>query len=37
VDARTMPPLDHKQNLKQNVDSPNNPDVFWLQERSTRK
>jgi prepilin-type N-terminal cleavage/methylation domain-containing protein/prepilin-type processing-associated H-X9-DG protein len=37
TDARTKPPLNRKQNLRQNVDSPNNLDVLWMQERSTRK
>jgi type II secretory pathway pseudopilin PulG len=37
TDPRTSPSLNPKQNLRQNVPSPNNADVFWLQERSTRK
>jgi len=37
LDPRTTPPLNRKQNLQQDVDSPNNPDVFWMQMRSTRK
>ena len=36
-DARTMPPLKQGQGLPLNVPSPNNPDVFWLMERTTRK
>jgi prepilin-type N-terminal cleavage/methylation domain-containing protein/prepilin-type processing-associated H-X9-DG protein len=34
-DPRTTPPL--RQNLPLNVSSPNNPDAYWLMERSTRK
>jgi prepilin-type N-terminal cleavage/methylation domain-containing protein/prepilin-type processing-associated H-X9-DG protein len=37
TDPRTTPPLVAKQNLRQNVDSSNNTDVLWMQERSTRK
>jgi prepilin-type N-terminal cleavage/methylation domain-containing protein/prepilin-type processing-associated H-X9-DG protein len=37
TDPRTFPPLVHDQLLKLNNPSPNNPDVTWLQERSTRK
>ena len=33
-DARTMPPLTMALNL--NIPSPNNPDVLWMQEHSTR-
>lgn len=36
-DARTTPPMKPKQTLRTNIDSPNNVDVLWLQERSTRK
>jgi prepilin-type N-terminal cleavage/methylation domain-containing protein len=36
-DARTMPTLRPGQGLSLNVSSPNNPDVFWLMERTTRK
>jgi prepilin-type N-terminal cleavage/methylation domain-containing protein len=36
-DARTMPPLKTGQGLPLNVPSPNNPDVFWLMDRTTRK
>jgi prepilin-type N-terminal cleavage/methylation domain-containing protein/prepilin-type processing-associated H-X9-DG protein len=36
VDARTKPPV-KKGNLNLNVPSPNNQDMFWLMERSTRK
>ncbi|MDG1892851.1 MAG: type II secretion system protein [Verrucomicrobiota bacterium] len=36
TNARTMPALS-KSNIPLNVPSPNNPDVFWMQERSTRK
>lgn len=32
-DSRTMPPL--KAGLQLNVPSPNNPDVFWLQQHSS--
>ena len=35
TDARTMPKLS-KANIPLNVPSPNNKDVFWMQERSTR-
>ena len=34
TDARTMPKLS-KANIPLNVPSPNNKDVFWMQERST--
>jgi prepilin-type N-terminal cleavage/methylation domain-containing protein/prepilin-type processing-associated H-X9-DG protein len=34
-DARTTPPLN--QFLRLNVPSPNNPDVYWIMEHSTRK
>jgi prepilin-type N-terminal cleavage/methylation domain-containing protein/prepilin-type processing-associated H-X9-DG protein len=34
-DPRTTPPIGKLQSL--NVPSPNNPDVYWIQERSTRK
>jgi prepilin-type N-terminal cleavage/methylation domain-containing protein/prepilin-type processing-associated H-X9-DG protein len=37
TDNRTTPPLVARQNLRANIDSPNNPDVLWLQERSTRR
>lgn len=36
VDPRTRPVLRRGQNIPLNVSSPGNPDVFWLQERSTR-
>jgi prepilin-type N-terminal cleavage/methylation domain-containing protein len=36
-DGRTMPVLKKGQLIPLNVPSPNNPDVFWLMERSTRK
>ncbi|PYI83451.1 MAG: hypothetical protein DME26_14950 [Verrucomicrobia bacterium] len=36
-DARTMPVLKKGQLLPLNVASPNNPDAFWMMERSTRK
>lgn len=35
VDRRTTPPLRRNQNLQLNIPSPNNPDIAWLQERST--
>ena len=35
-DARTMPPLVPAGFVNDNFSSPNNPDVAWLQERSTR-
>ena len=34
-DPRTMPPLTTA--LQLNVSSPNNPDVFWMQDHSTRQ
>jgi prepilin-type processing-associated H-X9-DG protein len=34
LDSRTCPPLTQK--LQLNVASPNNRDVFWMQEHSTR-
>jgi len=34
-DPRTTPPIGHLTQL--NVPSPNNPDTFWIMERSTRK
>lgn len=34
-DSRTVPPIGKLINL--NVPSPNNPDVYWMMERSTRK
>jgi prepilin-type N-terminal cleavage/methylation domain-containing protein/prepilin-type processing-associated H-X9-DG protein len=37
IDTRTTPPLVRGQNLRQNLPSANNPDIFWMQERSTRK
>jgi prepilin-type N-terminal cleavage/methylation domain-containing protein len=36
MDDRTMPVLHAGQSLPLGVQSPGNPDVFWLQERSTR-
>ena len=36
-DARTMPPLEKGRNLgSPNLPSPHNPDIRWLQERTTR-
>jgi prepilin-type N-terminal cleavage/methylation domain-containing protein len=37
TDSRTLPPLVRHQELKLNTPSPNNSDVLWLQERSTRQ
>jgi len=37
LDSRTKPLLRKGQELSLNVPSPNNPDVFWLMERTTRK
>jgi prepilin-type N-terminal cleavage/methylation domain-containing protein/prepilin-type processing-associated H-X9-DG protein len=37
VDARTMPNLKKGGEIQLNVASPNNLDVVWMQERSTRK
>jgi prepilin-type N-terminal cleavage/methylation domain-containing protein len=37
LDGRTTPQLKKRQEIPLNVDSPNNPDVFWLMERTTRK
>jgi prepilin-type processing-associated H-X9-DG protein len=34
-DRRTVPPIGHLMSL--NVSSPNNPDSYWVAERSTRK
>jgi prepilin-type N-terminal cleavage/methylation domain-containing protein/prepilin-type processing-associated H-X9-DG protein len=36
-DARTMPVLRQGQDLTLNIPSPNNQDVFWLMERTTRR
>jgi prepilin-type N-terminal cleavage/methylation domain-containing protein/prepilin-type processing-associated H-X9-DG protein len=36
-DSRTMPVLRKGQELQLNVASPNNQDVFWMMDRSTRK
>lgn len=36
VDERTMPKLKKGQDLSLNVASPNNKDVYWMMERSTR-
>lgn len=36
TDARTVPQLS-KNNIPLNVPSPNNQDVFWMQQRSTRQ
>ncbi len=35
MDPRTSPPL--SQNLRQDINSPNNPDMLWIQEHSTRQ
>ena len=35
-DPRTTPPL-RKANLQLNIPSPNNKDILWMQERSTRR
>src|SRR5438876_391534 len=37
LDTRTMPPLAPGRRLPLNVSSPNNPDLIWLQERTTAK
>jgi len=37
TDARTTPPLTAGVRLPLNVSSPNNPDLIWLQQRSTSK
>jgi len=37
VDPRTRPKLRKNTNLTLNIPSPNNPDIAWLQERSTGK
>jgi prepilin-type processing-associated H-X9-DG protein len=34
VDSRTTPPIN--KNLSLNVPQPNNPDIVWMQDRSTR-
>ena len=35
LDPRTKPPIQKGKNLELIAPSPNNPDVIWLQERST--
>jgi prepilin-type processing-associated H-X9-DG protein len=35
VDTRTMPPVRYNNDLELNVASPNNPDVAWMQERTS--
>jgi prepilin-type N-terminal cleavage/methylation domain-containing protein len=35
-DARTYPPLDPTKDLGLNVPQPNSPDVYWMQDHSTR-
>jgi len=37
VDPRTVPKLQKNGTIPLNVPSPNNQDVFWLQERATRR
>jgi prepilin-type N-terminal cleavage/methylation domain-containing protein/prepilin-type processing-associated H-X9-DG protein len=37
VDSRTTPRVIQGQELDLDVSSPGNPDVFWMQERSTRR
>ncbi|MCB1127656.1 MAG: type II secretion system protein [Verrucomicrobiae bacterium] len=37
ADSRTTPPLRPGQELNLNVSSPNNQDMFWLMDRSTRR
>jgi prepilin-type N-terminal cleavage/methylation domain-containing protein/prepilin-type processing-associated H-X9-DG protein len=37
TDSRTSPLLVRGKGLQPDIASPNNPDVYWLQERSTRK
>lgn len=37
TDARTIPTLRKGQDLQLNIGSPNNKDVYWMQERSTRQ
>ena len=36
-DPRTIPALKRGEELALDVPSANNPDVFWMQERSTRQ
>jgi hypothetical protein len=36
-DPRTMPPLSRKADIPLDQPSPNNRDVLWMQERSTRR
>jgi len=36
-DPRTTPPIQDNVNLELNVESPNNPDVLWLQNHATGK
>ncbi|MEK7787691.1 MAG: hypothetical protein AAB658_19990, partial [Chloroflexota bacterium] len=37
MDDRTMPPLQPNGLIPDQFASPNNPDIIWLQERTTRK
>ena len=37
TDSRTTPPYVPGRNLQEDIGSPNNADVFWMQDRSTRK
>ena len=36
VDPRTVPALERNGNIPLNVPSPNNKDVIWMQDRTTR-
>jgi hypothetical protein len=36
LDDRTMPPLVRDGYVRDRFESPDNPDITWLQERSTR-
>ncbi len=36
-DDRTMPPLDFNGQIPDQFSSPNNPDIIWLQEHTTRR
>ena len=37
IDQRTVPNLRKGKELDLDVPSPDNPDVYWMQERSTRQ
>lgn len=37
VDPRTVPPVERGKPLRLNVPQPNNPDILWIQDRTTRR